>query len=189
MTPNADKVKKLLEEYWQHSVSFLQKSRQVASSLPAGADGKMEESFAALSEILKEIIGQIDGELTPTLKTCITAPKPKTRSSGQRLIPRLNRRLPVYYSIPGSPARVRGYSHDIGAMGLFILANRLEKAGQKLNIEIELPNLGPVKMQGVVVWSKWVPPALRAVEYTGFGVKITQAPEHWFSFFVDHTGS
>jgi hypothetical protein len=104
--------------------------------------------------------------------------------TGRRIIPRYNQRLLVRYMVPGRDKTFqRAYSRDIGAMGLFVVANRLEKSGQSINMEIDLPD-GTVKMQGTVVWTKWVPPALRAIEYPGFAVKIHSAPEPWFAYFM-----
>ena len=104
----------------------------------------------------------------------------------RRTIPRYNQRLPVRYRVPGRDKSAhKAFSRDIGALGLFIVANHLEKTGQNLNIEIELPEHGSISMQGTVVWTKWVPPALRAVDYPGFAVKIHSAPESWFSYFME----
>lgn len=104
--------------------------------------------------------------------------------TGRRIIPRYNQRLLVRYTVPGrDKTPQRAYSRDIGAMGLFVVANRLEKSGQTIQLEIDLPG-GPVTMQGTVAWTKWVPPALRAVDYPGFAVKIHSAPERWFAYFM-----
>ena len=104
----------------------------------------------------------------------------------RRTIPRYNQRLPVRYRVPGrDKSPLKAFSRDIGALGLFIVANHLEKTGQNLNIEIELPEHGTISMQGTVVWTKWVPPALRSVDYPGFAVKIHSAPEAWFTYFME----
>lgn len=107
----------------------------------------------------------------------------------RRVIPRYNQRLAVRYTVVGrDKSPIKAFSRDIGAMGLFIVANRLEKSGQTLKIEIDLPEHGKVVMQGNVVWTKWVPPALRTVDYPGFAVRIESAPEAWFSYFMGVEG-
>ena len=104
---------------------------------------------------------------------------------GRRLIPRYNCRLPVRYSVLGRDKVMNAaYSRDVGARGLFIMANRPEKVGNSLNIEVEMPETGLVKIQAVVAWTKWVPQNLRSVDYSGFGVKITTATENWYRYFM-----
>ena len=130
----------------------------------------------------------MEGELASAIQNAVqlvAAKKYRNRTGGQRLIPRYNRRLAVRYSLAGPNNKVtRGFTHDIGAMGLFIMANRPEQEGAHLNLELTMPELGTVKMQGVVVWTKWVAPALRGMDYMGFGIKITTAPEAWFNYFM-----
>ncbi len=136
---------------------------------------------SAGSNPVMEVAGELD--TSPSLK--ISTTEPDTGGGTRRSIPRYNQRLTVRYSVPGRDKTPhKAYSRDVGAMGLFIMATRLEKTGQPLNIEVDLPEKGAVKMQGTVVWTKWVPPALRASEYPGFAVKIHSAPESWFSYFM-----
>ena len=104
----------------------------------------------------------------------------------RRVIPRYSRRLPLKYSVLGSgTGMLKAFSRDIGAKGLFIQANRPEKTGHQLNIEVVMPEIGLVKIQAVVAWTKWVPQNLRAVDYPGFGVQITNATENWYSYFMN----
>lgn len=135
-----------------------------------------------------EVEGPADGQRSPELAASDFPSEMVDDTDGgtRRTIPRYNQRLPVRYRVPGrDKSPHKAFSRDIGALGLFIVANHLEKTGQNLSFEIELPEHGVITMQGVVVWTKWVPPALRAVDYPGFAVKIQSAPEAWFSYFMD----
>ena len=120
---------------------------------------------------------------SPSVKVTLGASD--TGGSARRSIPRYNQRLAVRYFVPGrDKSPQKAFSKDVGALGLFILSTRLEKTGQSLNLEVEIPQKGFVQMQGTVVWTKWVPPALRSSDYPGFAVKIHSAPESWFSYFM-----
>jgi len=111
--------------------------------------------------------------------------KAKEKHAGRRVIPRYTRRLPLHYCVLGRDTTMqKAFSRDVGAMGLFIMANRPEKVGNSLEIEIDMPETGIIKIQAMVAWTKWVPQNLRAVDYSGFGVKITTAPEHWYTYFM-----
>jgi Tfp pilus assembly protein PilZ len=80
---------------------------------------------------------------------------------------------------------MRAYSKDVGAMGLFIMANRPEKKGDQVAIEVDIPEMGTAQIQAVVAWTKWVPQNLRAVDYSGFGVRVTNATENWYTYFMN----
>jgi len=106
--------------------------------------------------------------------------------ASRRIIPRYTRRLPVRYCVLGRDKSMqRAFSQDVGAHGLFITSHRPEKVGNTLDIEIEMPELGKVKMQATVAWTKWVPQSLRAVDCSGFGVRISNASESWYRYFMD----
>ena len=106
--------------------------------------------------------------------------------ASRRIIPRYTRRLPVRYCVLGRDKTMqRAFSQDVGAHGLFIASHRPEKVGNNLDIEIEVPELGKVKMQATVAWTKWVPQSLRAVDCSGFGVRISNASESWYRYFMD----
>ncbi len=138
---------------------------------------------SAASTPAMDVTGEVETPTSPSLKISTSAAD--SGGGTRRSIPRYNQRLTVRYSAPGRDKTPhKAFSRDVGAMGLFIMATRLEKTGQPLNIEVDLPEKGAVKMQGTVVWTKWVPPALRATEYPGFAVKIHSAPESWFSYFM-----
>ena len=95
-------------------------------------------------------------------------------------------RMPIHYNVNGRDKRqVKAYSKDAGAMGLFILANRPEKAGEHISLQVEMPDHNMATLQAVVTWTKWVAPNLRSVDMPGFGVKIVSASENWYSYFFE----
>lgn len=108
----------------------------------------------------------------------------ESHTGSHRVYPRYVHRWAVQYGLPGQGKIHKGFTHDIGAMGLFLMSNRQESLGQQIYLDVVVPELGVVQLQGTVVWRKWVPPALRSLEYTGFGVKIINAPESWFTYFA-----
>lgn len=90
-----------------------------------------------------------------------------------------------YRGEPGERTMVKAYSKDVCALGLFILSNRPQKTGDQLAIEVEMPDHKKAVLHAVVQWTKWVPQNLRSVDMPGFGVKITSAPEAWYSYFMN----
>ncbi|MDJ0840611.1 MAG: hypothetical protein QNK37_29140 [Acidobacteriota bacterium] len=116
----------------------------------------------------------------------LKGPAHEEDSHGRRTIPRYTRRLPVRYSVLGRDTTMqRAFSRDVGAKGLFIMANRPEKVGNALDIEVDMPETGMVRIQAIVAWTKWVPQNLRAVDYSGFGVRINTATENWYRYFME----
>ncbi len=131
-------------------------------------------------------------EPAPVKPVHLVGPDPSTRlkspPGSRRAIPRFKCRLPLSYdSMAGSSGLQRAYTMDIGATGLFIMANRPEKKGQMIKIVVELPGHVRADLQAVVQWTKWVPPNLRGVDQPGFGVKVTNATENWYQFFMNVT--
>lgn len=109
----------------------------------------------------------------------------KTDEGSRRNIPRFKCRMPlIYHALAGNCSNQRAYSKDVGATGLFIMASRPEKKGQTLEIEVKLPGNSLARLQAVVQWTKWVPPNLRGVDQPGFGVKVTNATENWYQYFM-----
>lgn len=182
-----------IKAFMESSGPHLLNGRRLLTSLERLSSEDRTEPSDRLMLVLKEYLELFEMKLAPQLKLeAKPAGKPAARGKpgDHRAIPRFHHKYPIRYSPLGKSLQWRkGYSHDVGAMGLFILSNRLEKAGQNLVIEIEIPDLGKVRMQGAVVWTKWVPPSLRTVENTGFGVKISQAPENWFKYFLTRKSS
>ncbi len=103
----------------------------------------------------------------------------------RRNIPRYKCHVPLNYSMegPGKTA-VNAFTRNVGALGMFITASHPQKVGDLIKIEIDVPDKGMAVLHGVVRWTKWVPQNLRSVDLPGFGVKITSAPESWYSHFL-----
>ena len=108
----------------------------------------------------------------------------ESHQGSRRKIPRYTCRVPIAYSGPGDRTKHKAYSRDVVALGLFIMANRPEKTGNILKIEVLMPDHQTAILQAVVRWTKWVPQNLRSVEMPGFGVKITSATENWYNYFA-----
>jgi hypothetical protein len=90
----------------------------------------------------------------------------------------------VRFGRPGEEADRMGFTADVSPYGMFVASLKLEKAGQPLWFLVELPS-GMVKLQGEVVWCRRVPRELRTVVKSGFGIRLTQAPEEWYRFFFE----
>lgn len=188
MLTKTPQLKKALEDLKTSSTDMLGKGRALKKSLVESTLGTKLEKHARLELVLDKYIELLQNQLIPALEDVIqpTPEKEPENCGGKRRgLPRYRRRLSMYYSLPGQRTKPRhAFSRDVGAMGLFIMSNRLEKVGQALQVEIEVPEIGKIHMQAVVVWTKWVPPPLRSVEYTGFGVRLTYAPQSWYEFFL-----
>ncbi len=66
------------------------------------------------------------------------------------------------------------FTEDISQQGLCIRTALIYPPGSRLKIELDLPNGNLVKMAGVVMWAKKVPPNMvRLVKKCGMGVRIT----------------
>ena len=187
-------MSKALNEFKQHLKHLKETCANTRKEIKAGLVCFSDGSFAGeaakhdlLKTKLEKQLRQLE-DLETEIQKSLGRYARKTLASpasGLRHFPRYNRRVPVRYSQINSRTQVRAYTHDIGAMGLFVLTSKMEKKGLMLNLEVDLPDIGTVKLQGVVAWTKWVPPALRNVQYAGFGVKVSNAPESWFSYFMN----
>ncbi len=103
----------------------------------------------------------------------------------RRTIPRYKCHMPLNYSLEGpGKAPVKAFTRNVGALGLFITAGHPQKVGDLIKIEVDVPEKGLAVLHGVVRWAKWVPQNLRSADLPGFGVKITSAPESWYSHFL-----
>ena len=188
MLTKTPQLKKALSDLKQSVQESMSHGKNLKKSLIESTLGTKLEKHAQLELVLDKYLELIEKQLVPALVKVIEpepAHEPQNSGGKRRGLPRYRRRLPMHYSLPGQKVKPRhAYSRDIGAMGLFIMSNRLEKVGQSLQVDIEVPEYGLIKVQAVVVWTKWVPPPLRSVEYTGFGVRITYAPQKWYEFFL-----
>lgn len=135
-------------------------------------------------QVYLENMTQLESELQKSLhemhRKTVASP-----ASGMRHLPRYSRRVPLRFKVVGQADEwIPAFTQDIGAMGLFVRCTKSQKKGTALHLDVALPEIGAVALQGQVAWTKWVPPGLRGVQNPGFGVKITQAPEQWFTYFV-----
>jgi len=192
---NLPKMLKMLEEHHRQGIAM---GDRVAAALQQSATLDSLKAHVALDRSLEKFRELVDGALLPAIQafreTVGDAHSQHEDQGGgaeasdsggrRRQIRRFNKRLPVRFMRKGEKSTHRAYSRDVGASGLFILANRVEKAGQQLQVEVALPGVGPVQVEGEVVWTKWSPPSLRAIEYQGFGVKVVNAPEPWYVYFM-----
>ena len=100
----------------------------------------------------------------------------------KRRQPRFHRRLGVRYQSE-SGARRLAFSGDASADGVFLNSAQIEKPGRRIDLDVDLPGVGLVKLGGQVVWARRVPPPLVTVQRGGFGVRIVDAPDTWRQFF------
>lgn len=120
----------------------------------------------------------------PIVQTCAHTHSTTECGKQRRQTERYQCRMPIHYHVMGRDRReVKAYSKDAGAMGLFIMANRPEKAGEQIALKVELPDHKTAVLQAVVTWTKWVAPNLRSVDMPGFGVKVISASENWYTYF------
>lgn len=109
-----------------------------------------------------------------------------THPGHRRVAPRYSCHMPLAYCVEGLDKNMlKAYSRDVGALGLFILSNRPQKAGDMIKIQVEMPDHRKALLRAVVRWTKWVPQNLRAADMPGFGVRITDAPEAWYTYFMN----
>ncbi len=193
MATNSEKLAKILKDFEVHHQNGLQMAHRLGEALRQSATLDSLKAHVELDKTLGCVAETVEKRLLPAVRNCMKfsepmVPKasddPRKHGHRRREIPRYNKRLPVRFAKPGAAGFQKAYSRDVGAKGLFILANRVEQPGQQLNIEVDVPDVGSVQLVGEVVWTKWSPPSLRAVEYPGFGVKISNAPESWYNFFL-----
>jgi len=86
---------------------------------------------------------------------------------------RKKKRLKVRFGID-SPKRV-AFTGDISSGGLYIITGQPERPGEKLLIQICLPDEQEVILSGRVRWAKKVPPNLiRLANKAGMGIELIQ---------------
>lgn len=91
----------------------------------------------------------------------------------ERSLVRKKKRLKVRFGVD-YPRRV-AFSGDVSVEGLYIITGQPERPGEKLLIEINLPDEQQVIVYGRVRWAKKVPPNLiRLANKAGMGVQLTQ---------------
>lgn len=89
----------------------------------------------------------------------------------KRDIKRHNKRYSVRFGID-RPERL-AFTEDISTHGLFIKTTNITPIGKRIQIEMFLPDNESVFIEGMVRWSKKVPPQMiHLVNKSGMGVKI-----------------
>lgn len=91
----------------------------------------------------------------------------------KRNLNRYKKRLSVRFGAD-TPNQL-AFSEDVSDHGLFIKTGKVYPLGTILKIELMLPDDDCVFLEGMVRWSKKVPPQLISkVQKAGLGVKITK---------------
>jgi PilZ domain len=78
--------------------------------------------------------------------------------------------------------RTTGFTNDISLSGLFVRTIRIPQIGKTLRAVLHLPDGKQVALQGRVVRSYRAPSALRALVPTGFGLRVSEAPDDYTRF-------
>jgi hypothetical protein len=88
------------------------------------------------------------------------------------------RRLKVKFGEKGTAVFPHtGLTNDVSATGLFVVSSHNPKPGMRLHLEVTLPGELPLFMEGVVARQVNVPPELRQVVKSGFGVRYLMGSE------------
>jgi Tfp pilus assembly protein PilZ len=91
----------------------------------------------------------------------------------KRVIRRHKKRLSLKFGIES--ANKIAFTEDISAHGLFIKTVNILPLGSRVKVELAMPDGVTVLMEGMVRWSKRVPPQMiHLVKKSGFGIKITR---------------
>lgn len=90
---------------------------------------------------------------------------------------RHGRRLRVRYGEKGKGFSHTGLTNDVSASGLFVLANTSPKPGTRVHLEVALQDDNLVFIEGAVARQVVVPPELRQVVKSGFGVRFLSGTE------------
>lgn len=105
----------------------------------------------------------------------------------KRNIGRHRKRLSLRFGIE-SPTRL-AFTEDISGHGLFIKTTNICPPGTRLQIELTLSDNDSVFIEGMVRWTKKVPPQMiHLVRKSGMGVKILRfiAGEETYRAFVSN---
>jgi len=89
----------------------------------------------------------------------------------KRSYKRLRRRLSLRFGTD-KPSRI-AFTEDINDRGMFIKTTTIYPVGSNITIELSLPGEIPVKIRGIVRWSKKVPPTMiHLARKAGMGIKF-----------------
>src|SRR5262245_18999550 len=98
-----------------------------------------------------------------------------------RVAKRAKRRLACRIGV--GRQRFSGVIIDLSASGLFVQTSAKPRPGEAVTLELSVPGQRvPLRLEAQVVRLKLVPPRLVAVAQGGLGLRITHAPEGYFSF-------
>lgn len=70
-----------------------------------------------------------------------------------------------------------GLTNDVSATGLFVVTGQTPKPGTRLHLEVTMPGELPLFIEGVVARQVLVPPQLRQIVKSGFGVRYLLGSE------------
>lgn len=70
-----------------------------------------------------------------------------------------------------------GLTNDVSATGLFVVTGQSPRPGTRLHLEVTMPGELPLFIEGVVMRQVLVPPELRQVVKSGFGLRYLQGSE------------
>ncbi len=88
------------------------------------------------------------------------------------------RRLKVKFGEKGTSTFPHsGLTNDVSASGLFVVTSQKPKLGSRLHLEVTLPGELPLFLEGVVMRQVLVPPELRQVVKSGFGIRYLLSSE------------
>lgn len=92
--------------------------------------------------------------------------------------PRYRCRMRVNYKTSKGQSRA-GFTTDVGPRGLFVLASPAPPSGQRIHLDVTLPDGHEEHLEGRITWSRQGKPhpgLLRG----GFGVQIDLPTEGWY---------
>lgn len=88
------------------------------------------------------------------------------------------RRLKVRFGEAGAAGFTHnGLTNDVSSTGLFVVTSQSPKPGTRVHLEVMMQGERPLYVEGVVARQVVVPPELRQVVKSGFGVRYLQGPE------------
>lgn len=97
---------------------------------------------------------------------------------------RIRRRYLVEWQ-NGDEVLCTGFTHDISPTGGFVRSSIIPKIGETLALWLLIPRGGKLRLQCSVVRSQELPQHLRATRPSGFGVRLTEAPEEYFQLLAN----
>jgi hypothetical protein len=98
----------------------------------------------------------------------------------RRTHPRRRKRVVVDFET--GEAKTTGFTHDLSRSGLFVRTIRIPPIGKPLRAVLHLPDGGQVAVEGIVVRAYRVPPTLRSLVPSGFGLRLNLCPPEFDDF-------